>query len=578
MSERMGLTEFFAMEAGEYLERLDALVSPHDPPSAGEVVRITRALRGSALMAKQHAIAGTTAALENLARSIDEGRRPWDAQIKQLMVRTVDDLKTFVRGIGAWSEADDAKAQTLAEELDAAAGRSSASHRQPVDHQLDAGTRAFIGREGAAVASALDHAAKSLQQNPLAHDPLQRALTLMQPLRGLASLSELSPLPDILDGVEQAVGELSRNDDPLPEAALLFHSAAKALSRAAQEAATIGTPDPDAPEASDFATRLGHVLGLDVDVVPIESLFHDDNGPHIVKEGTKPNRPAELGRLEMVSHGEHLQQAANDLEEAGSATLRSLRAQALAGTFRALSSTGGSELGDAVARFANAAGDALGRGAVGTQTDEFVAGLRSAADVLTGTQSGGDESKLADDMLGVVTVFQGMRGTSGEIEAPETTHAPYTRPAAESVAASQARTTPAPTETDSGEALDALDALPETNDLSGSWARYQRYVDTYGPGEPSLDELVAGPPADPVSAPAASPVPYVTPEASITVADSVVDVTELEYAGESAVARARQLRDKIHTQLRSDPPDTDILDSLVEELTDLVALVRPDDN
>jgi len=543
MSERMGLTEFFAMEAGEYLERLDALVSPHDPPSAGEVVRITRALRGSALMAKQHAIAGTTAALENLARSIDEGRRPWDAQIKQLMVRTVDDLKTFVRGIGAWSEADDAKAQTLAEELDAAAGRSSASHRQPVDHQLDAGTRAFIGREGAAVASALDHAAKSLQQNPLAHDPLQRALTLMQPLRGLASLSELSPLPDILDGVEQAVGELSRNDDPLPEAALLFHSAAKALSRAAQEAATIGTPDPDAPEASDFATRLGHVLGLDVDVVPIESLFHDDNGPHIVKEGTKPNRPAELGRLEMVSHGEHLQQAA--------------------------------------ARFANAAGDALGRGAVGTQTDEFVAGLRSAADVLTGTQSGGDESKLADDMLGVVTVFQGMRGTSGEIEAPETTHAPYTRPAAESVAASQARTTPAPTETDSGEALDALDALdalPETNDLSGSWARYQRYVDSYGPGEPSLDELVAGPPADPVSAPAASPVPYVTPEASITVADSVVDVTELEYAGESAVARARQLRDKIHTQLRSDPPDTDILDSLVEELTDLVALVRPDDN
>lgn len=572
MSERMGLTEFFAMEAGEYLERLDALVSPHDPPSTGDVVRIARALRGSALMAKQHTIAGTTAALENLARSVDEGRRPWDAQIKQLMVRTVDDLKTFVRGIGAWSEADDAKAQALAEELDAVAGRSSASHREPVDHQLDAGTRAFIGREGAAVASALDQAAKSLQQNPLAHDPLQRVLTLMQPLRGLASLSELSPLPDIMDGVEQAVGELSRSDDPVPEAALLFHAAAKALSRAAQEAATVGTPDPDAPEADDFATRLGHVLGLDVDVVPIESLFHDDNGPHIVKEGTRPNRPAELGRLEMVSHGEHLQQTADCLEQAGSATLRSLRAQALAGTFRALSSTGGNELGDAVARFAYAAGDALGRGAVSTQTDDFVAGLRSAADVLIGTHRGGDESKLADNMSQVVTRFQSMRGRSGEVEAIETTHAPYSRPAAESVAASQVQPTPASTETDSDE------ALPETNDLSGSWARYQRYLDTYGPGEPSLDELIAGPPADPRSVPTTSPAPYVTPETSTTVTDSVVDVAELEYAGESAVARARQLRDRIRTQLRSDPPDTDVLDSLVEELTDLVALVRPDDN
>jgi len=572
MSERMGLTEFFAMEAGEYLERLDALVSPHDPPSAGEVVRITRALRGSALMAKQHAIAGTTAALENLARSLDEGRRPWDAQIKQLMIRTVDDLKTFVRGIGAWSEADDAKANALAEELDAAAGRSSASHREPVDHRLDTGTRAFIGREGAAVASALDQAAKSLQQNPLAHDPLQRALTLMQPLRGLASLSELSPLPDILDGVEQAVGELSRSDDPLPEAALLFHAAAKALSRAAQEAATIGSPDPDAPEANDFATRLGHVLGLDVDVVPIESLFHDDNGPHIVKEGTKPNRPAELGRLEMVSHGEHLQAAADDLEESGSATLRYLRAQALAGTFRALSNAGGGELNDAVTRFAYAAGDALGRGAAGTQTDYFVGGLRSAAAILVATHSGGDESKHADDMSRVVTVFQGMRGTSGEVEAAETTHAPYSRPAAESVAGPQGRTTPAPTEMDPGE------ALPETNDLSGSWARYQRFVDTHGPGEASLDELVAGPPADPGSAPAASPAPYVTPETSTAVTDVVVDIAELEYAGESAVARARQLRDKIRSQLRDEPPDTDILNSLVEELTDLVALVRPDNN
>ena len=570
MNERMGLTEFFAMEAGEYLERLDTLVSPHDSPSAGEIVRIARALRGSALMAKQQAIAGTTAALENLARSVDEGRRPWDAQVRQLMVRTVDDLKIFVRGIGTWSDADEEKANALAEELDALAGRSSAAHRKPVDHQLDAGTRAFIGREGAAVASALDQAAKSLQQNPLAHDPLQRALTLMQPLRGLASLKELPPLPDILDGVEQAVGELSRRQDPHPEAALLFHAAAKALSRAAQEAATVGEPDPDAPEANDFASRLGHVSGLDVDVVSIESLFYDDNGPHVVKEGTKPIRPAELGRLEMVSHGEHLQEAAADLERAGSAALRSLRAQALAGTFRGLSSAGGGEFHEATARFAYAASDALGRGAANAQTEAFVEGLRSASTTLIAS-AGGDEAKLTDDMVRLVTVFQSMRGTSGEIEAPETTHAPYARPVAESVAAPQARTAPAAAPADAGE------DPPETNDLSGSWVRYQRYVDELGLGEPSLDELVSGPPAVPGTVTALTPAPHVTPETASTVTDRAVDVAGLEYGGESAVARAHKIRDKIRAQL-SGQPNTDALNALVEELTDLVALVRPDDH
>ena len=576
MSERMGLTEFFAMEAAEYLERLDALVSPQDPPNAGEVVRIARALRGSALMAKQQAIAGTTAALENLARAVDEGRRPWDAQVRQLMVRTVDDLKIFVRGIGTWSDEDESKANALSEELDTLAGRSSAAHRTPVDHQLDAGTRAFIGREGAAVASALDHAAKSLQQNPLAHDPLQRALALMQPLRGLASLKELPPLPDILDGVEQAVVELSRRQDPHPDAALLFNAAAKALSRAAQEAATVGEPDPDAPEANDFATRLGNVLGLDVDVVPIESLFYDDNGPHIVKEGTKPIRPAELGRLEMVSHGEHLQEAAADLERAGSATLRSLRAQALAGTFRGLSGAGGSELHETIARFAYAASDALGRGAASAQTEEFVAGLRNASAVLIAS-SRGDEPKLTGDVVQLVHRFQGMRGTSGEIEAPEATHAPYTRPVAESVAAPPVLTAPA------APPIEVPDDPSETNDLAGSWVRYQRHVDELGLGEPSLDELVSGLPAEPsrstpepIAAPTPSPVPSLTPATSTTMTTDVVDVADLEYSGTSAVTRAKELRERIRDELGSDPPDTDELNSLVEELTDLVALVRPD--
>src|ERR1700730_11132120 len=48
----LGMSDFFALEAGEYLERLDALMQK---PELGtdEFVRLARALRGSAPMASQ---------------------------------------------------------------------------------------------------------------------------------------------------------------------------------------------------------------------------------------------------------------------------------------------------------------------------------------------------------------------------------------------------------------------------------------------------------------------------------------------------------------------------------------------
>ena len=54
----LGMTDFFALEAGEYLERLDAVLQPAEgtAPLADEFVRLARALRGSALMANQHAM------------------------------------------------------------------------------------------------------------------------------------------------------------------------------------------------------------------------------------------------------------------------------------------------------------------------------------------------------------------------------------------------------------------------------------------------------------------------------------------------------------------------------------------
>src|SRR5438552_1962769 len=251
---QMGMAEFFGMEAGEYLERLDGLVSPAGTPNAEEFVRLARALRGSALMANQQPIAGAAAGLEALARALRESKVSWDAATKQIAVRAVDDLKILVRAVSAWTPKEDAKARAVAHELEQTAG-VRASTRMAAITTSDAGTRAFVAREGAALASALDRVAATLLQNPGAADQVQGVLKVMQPLRGLAGLGDLPPLPDLLDGIQRAVGEVTRRKDATPTAAGVFRAASQALTRAAREA-TAGPLATDSPELSEFVAQL----------------------------------------------------------------------------------------------------------------------------------------------------------------------------------------------------------------------------------------------------------------------------------------------------------------------------------
>src|SRR5437773_2520265 len=288
----LGMSDFFALEAGEYLERLDGMLAQGDSPSADEIVRLARALRGSALMASQPAIARAAAGLEVLARAVREGRRAWDPQTQQLALRAVDDLKIFVRRAGSWTDADTAKAEALAVELEQVAGRPSAQIRAVEALGLDAGARAFVAREGAAIAGALERAAQALRANPRAHDPLQHVLRALQPLRGLAALTDLPPLPDLLEGIERAIGELSRSGlEPPTNLGELFQVAGSAIARAAREVAERGRPDPEGPDFRQFAGLLVKVMESEPDAVSIGSLYYSDSGPHIVSRGVPAARP-----------------------------------------------------------------------------------------------------------------------------------------------------------------------------------------------------------------------------------------------------------------------------------------------
>src|SRR5256712_10160925 len=464
----LGMSDFFALEAGEYLERLDSLLQQSETPRADEFVRLARALRGSALMANQQATAKAAAGVESLARALREGRRPWDAHTQQLAVRAIDDLKIFVRRAANWSEADSAKAEALAAQLDQLAGRPSAKVRAAEALGLDAGARAFVAREGAAIASALDRAAQALRVNPLASARLQHVLGALQPLRGLAAVNDLPPLPDLLEGLERAIAELSRAGiDPPANVSELFQAGATAIARAAREVAERGRPDPEGPEFRQFATQLVRFMESEPDVVSIGSLYYSDSGPHIVSRGIPAARPSTLGRLELVSHGDHLRQAADSLERAPSATQRELRAHTLGTTFRALAHAGGGILADRVAQFAVAAREAVASGVAVTSPAAIAAELRRAGDVLA-RSGGGDEDALAAELDAITAAIR-----AAEPGAP----APLPRPVPSSPPPPPPR--PPPPRAD--------EPVPETADLVGSWTAYQR-LSGRGVGAPSPDE------------------------------------------------------------------------------------------
>ncbi len=415
-SSPLGMSDFFALEAGEYLERLDAALQLPEGggsgPLADEFVRLARALRGSALMASQQPIARAAGGLEALARAVRERRRAWDPATKQLTVRAVDDLKIFVRRSASWTEADTAKAEALGTQLERLAGRPSAQIRAAEALGLDAGARAFVAREGAAIASALDRAGQALRANPLAHDPLQHVLRAIQPLRGLAALNDLPPLGDLLEGIERVIAELGRTpagSAPPTNLGELFQAAAAAIARAARDVAERGRPEPEGGEFKAFTTLLVRFMDGEPDVVAVNALYYEDAGPHIVQAGRATARPAALGRLELVSHGEHLRQAADSLERAPSATQRELRAHTLAGTFRALSTAGGGALAEHVSQFALAAREAVTKGVAVSQSAAFAAELRRAGDLLTRSSSE-EEASLAERLDAVTASMRALTG------------------------------------------------------------------------------------------------------------------------------------------------------------------------
>ena len=64
MTNPLATADFFALEAGECLDRLETLARREEPPPFDDFLRSSRVLRGSALMASQQPIARAAACVQ----------------------------------------------------------------------------------------------------------------------------------------------------------------------------------------------------------------------------------------------------------------------------------------------------------------------------------------------------------------------------------------------------------------------------------------------------------------------------------------------------------------------------------
>jgi chemotaxis protein histidine kinase CheA len=103
------LLDFFTLEAGEYLTRLESLAAGQSMESAEAIqfVAAVRGLRGSATMAKADGVSRLAASVERIASAVAGGAVSWEPELQRAVVSAIEDLKLLVRSVRQWGPDQD---------------------------------------------------------------------------------------------------------------------------------------------------------------------------------------------------------------------------------------------------------------------------------------------------------------------------------------------------------------------------------------------------------------------------------------------------------------------------------------
>lgn len=109
------LDEYFAGEAGDYLDELQVLLSDPSSPDADGLLRLAMGVRGSTKMAGADSISKLAGHLEDAARSMAGRELQWGDDVRDVARSTVTEIRELVGSIPNWGPAEDERVERCLE-------------------------------------------------------------------------------------------------------------------------------------------------------------------------------------------------------------------------------------------------------------------------------------------------------------------------------------------------------------------------------------------------------------------------------------------------------------------------------
>lgn len=371
------LRQFFVLEATDYLDQLEALLEPGDPDAfaASDAARLCRALRGAARLSQEEAIREIAASMERGSKAVGSGELPWHDGVRDAFVRSIDGVRSLLRGEGAGDGGDGPEAIRAAW---AALLPEPEESRRPEEPPVAGELTGFAVSELGSIQEALSAAADAAEdEGGDARGAAEGVLEALGPLAGAAWLDRFPGLGDFLTEVEDVMGRLAARGPGRGGGWADF--AREAAAAAGELAGAAETDSGEAPPSITELRRRGREL-LDgggpaaspegEDVVPIEELFFDD-ADGIVSRPREEELPVEVRnffRIEATSLVDRAEQLVADVRRGEERAAREL-AEACAELARIFASF----------QFSGAAGAARSLASRAREAPDGRAGARIAA-------------------------------------------------------------------------------------------------------------------------------------------------------------------------------------------------------
>jgi chemotaxis protein histidine kinase CheA len=272
------LLEFFVDEATEYLDKLQQTLGEAGRPDADELRRCARALRGSARMADQDAIARVAGALHSLTTELTAGRRHWSTRLRESLETALAEMRVMVNSVKEPPADLAQRAEALAQRL----GEPTAAPTPPP--RDDVRFRRYLGTELRALAADIGESLGVLERDPRNREPLKKLLRRIRPLRGIEGVDDIPAVGPAVAAVEEVILKIADTSATVgPGHLVLFRRARQALDDVATDLIRGEAPSPTLARGTEIEDLKEQILGTAAqrEITWISELFFDEAGPHV---------------------------------------------------------------------------------------------------------------------------------------------------------------------------------------------------------------------------------------------------------------------------------------------------------